>query len=264
MQKVGIVVPTLGKRPDYLLQCLESIKHASSGANAVYVVMVAPKAFDASAFLRSGLVDKFVEDPGNGLPEAINVGFSSMPEFVEYINWLGDDDLLAPNSIDITTSFLDTNQETAMVFGGCSYIDPNGKVVWTNKSGQFTVALLKYGPNLIPQPGALFRRKSLVEVGGLDTSFDWAFDFDLFIKLSRTGKLNHINQELSSFRWHPESLSVEYRKKSVAEASKVRVSQLPSLLKLISFIWEIPVRYATLVAGYRVTSQAKKIASRTS
>jgi hypothetical protein len=261
MQKVGIVVPTLGKRPDYLIQCLESIKHSKSGANAVYVVMVAPKAFDASAFLRSGLVDKFVEDPGHGLPNAINIGFSSMPEFVEYINWLGDDDLLAPNSIDITTSFLDANQEAVMVFGGCSYIDPNGKVVWVNKSGQFTVALLRFGPNLIPQPGALFRRKSLVEVGGLDTSFDWAFDFDLFIKLSRTGKLSYINKELSSFRWHPGSLSVEYRKKSVAEASMVRVSQLPSILRRISFVWEIPVRFATLVAGYRVTFQAKKKAT---
>jgi GT2 family glycosyltransferase len=149
-----------------------------------------------------------------------------------------------------------------LVFGGCDYIDPKGKVVWTNKSGTFTVPLLRFGPNLIPQPGALFRRSAFDKVGGLDTSFAWAFDFELLIKLSKIGKLSYLNKVLSSFRWHPESLSVEYRKKSVAEASRVRVSHRPALLKPGSFIWEMPVRYATLSAGNRVTSKARRIATK--
>jgi GT2 family glycosyltransferase len=262
MQRVGIVVPTLGKRPDYLSQCLESINRATTGDNKPFVVMVAPSGFDASSFLSAGLVHKFVDDPGTGLAEAINLGFSSMPESVEFINWLGDDDLVAPESIDIASSFLDSHNETVLVFGGCDYIDPNGKVVWTNKSGQFTVPLLRFGPDLIPQPGALFRRSAFDKVGGLDTSFAWAFDFELLIKLSKVGKLSYLNKVLSSFRWHPESLSVEYRKKSVAEASRARVSHLPALLKPISFMWEVPVRYATLSAGNRVTSKARKIATK--
>jgi GT2 family glycosyltransferase len=258
MHRVGIVVPTLGRRPDYLSQCLESIRQSTTGDTKAFVVMVAPSGFDASALLHSGLIHKFVDDPGSGLADAINVGFSSMPQSVEYINWLGDDDLVAPGSIDTAVAFLDTNRETVLVFGGCSYIDPNGNILWTNKSGQFTVPLLRFGPDLIPQPGALFRKTSFEKVGGLDASFAWAFDFDLLIKLSKVGKLSYINQTLSSFRWHPESLSVEYRKKSVAEASRVRVSHLPSILRPVSFIWEIPVRFATLAAGNRVTSQAKK------
>jgi GT2 family glycosyltransferase len=262
MHRVGIVVPTLGRRPDYLSQCLESIRQSTTVDTKAFVVMVAPSGFDASAFLSSGLVHKFVDDPGTGLAEAINVGFSSMPQSVEYINWLGDDDLVAPGSIDTAVTYLDTNKETVLVFGGCSYIDPNGDVLWTNKSGQFTVPLLRFGPDLIPQPGALFRKTSFDKVGGLDASFDWAFDFDLLIKLSKVGKLSYINQTLSSFRWHPESLSVEYRKKSVAEASRVRVSHLPSILRPVSFIWEIPVRIATLAAGNRVTSEANKKALR--
>jgi GT2 family glycosyltransferase len=261
MHRVGIVVPTLGKRPDYLAHCLESIRKAASGDNTPFVVMVAPSDFDPSSFLSSGQVHKFVEDPGAGLAEAINLGFSSMPESVKYINWLGDDDLVAPDSIDIATTFLDSHNETVLVFGGCDYIDPNGKIVWTNKSGKFAVPLLRFGPDLIPQPGALFRRSSFNKVGGLDTSFAWAFDFELLIKLSKVGKMSYLNKVLSSFRWHPESLSVEYRKKSVAEASRARVSHLPALLKPVSFMWEIPVRYATLSAGNRVTYKAKKIAT---
>jgi 2-phospho-L-lactate guanylyltransferase (CobY/MobA/RfbA family) len=44
-------------------------------------------------------VDQFVVDPGSGLPEAINKGLAELPLEIEYINWLGDDDLLKPESI---------------------------------------------------------------------------------------------------------------------------------------------------------------------
>jgi GT2 family glycosyltransferase len=104
----------------------------------------------------------------------------------------------------------------------------------------------------------LFRRSSFEEVGGLDPKFGWAFDFDLFIKLSKLGKARFINQTLASFRWHPQSLSVEFRKKSVAEASMVRVSHLPKGLRPASFFWEAAVRYATLLAGARVSAKARQ------
>ncbi len=255
--KVGIVVPTLGKRTDYLSQCLKSIQAAASSSKP-FVIIVAPTDSVSEEFLSSGLVDKFVQDPGTGLSEAINAGFAEMPTTIEYINWLGDDDLLAPNALETASSYLDNHPETVLVFGGCSYIDPNGQILWTNKSGSFAVPLLRFGPDLIPQPGALFKKTSFEKVGGLDSRFDWAFDFDLLIKLSKTGRLSYLDTLLSSFRWHPESLSVEYRKKSVAEASRVRVSHLPAALRPISFVWEIPVRLATLMAGNRVTSKSKK------
>jgi len=259
--RVGIVVPTLGKRPDYLVQCLSSIRLAATATSPVHVIVVAPQSFDPSSFLNDGLVQGVVKDPGTGLAAAINAGLAAMPPEVEYVNWLGDDDLLASGSIDAATNFLDNDPKTVLVFGSCDYIDPTGKVVWTNKSGAYAVPLLRFGPDLIPQPGALFRKKSFIEVEGLNQDYDWAFDFDLLIKLSKIGKVSFLDKKLSSFRWHPESLSVEYRTKSVAEASKVRISHLPSALRPISWLWEYPVKKATFAAGLKVTERAKRLAS---
>jgi GT2 family glycosyltransferase len=257
--KVGIVVPTLGKRPDYLVQCLKSIKSATIDHSSVFVVLVAPEGFNPSSFLSAGLIQRVIEDPGTGLAGAINFGFASMPAEVKYINWLGDDDLLSEGSIDLTAKFLDSNPKSVLVFGSCNYVDPSGKVVWRNKSGTFAVPLLRFGPDLIPQPGALFRKNSFFEVGGLSLDYDWAFDFDLLIKFSKIGKLSFVNKTLSSFRWHPESLSVEFRTMSVEEASKVRASHLPVILRSISWVWEYPVRKATIIAGNRVTKRAKRM-----
>ena len=256
--RVGIVVPTLGKRPEYLQQCLRSIRAAGN----VYILLVSPSSLDTAELLRAGLIDEKVSDPGTGLSEAINLGIKSLPSSVDIVNWLGDDDLLAQDSVEASVRDLQADPKAVMVFGSCEYIDPEGEPLWTNTSGQWAVPLLRFGPDLIPQPGALFRSKTFEKVGGLSSEFDWAFDFDLFIKLSKQGKLVFLNRRLASFRWHPESLSVEYRKKSVAEASQVRKSHLPTALKSVSLLWEYPVIKATLLAGNRLTSRAKKRANR--
>ena len=256
--KIGIIVPTLGKRPDYLSQCLSSIRAAGDA----YILLVAPSDFDSTALLSTGLIDQFVVDPKNGLPAAINLGIGELPKDIQFTNWLGDDDMLAPNSLRKTSQVLDSNDDVVLVFGSCAYVDPKGEVLWTNQSGPWAVPLLRFGPDLIPQPGALFRRDTFEAVGRLSSEYDWAFDFDLFIKLSKTGSVRFIPETLASFRWHPESLSVEFRAKSVAEASRVRVSHLPVYLRWVCATWEYPVKQATLIAGSRVNSKARKIAQR--
>jgi GT2 family glycosyltransferase len=257
-RRVGIVVPTLGERPDYLEKCLKSIRSAGQA----HILLVCPSSLDSNTLASSGLIDSVVIDPGAGLPSAINQGMDALPESVDYVNWLGDDDLLTPGSLEAAERALDKSKNVVLVFGACEYIDASGNSLWVNGSGAWAVPLLSFGPDLIPQPGALFRRSVFESIGGLKTNLGWAFDFDLFIRLSKTGKAKYINQTLAQFRWHPESLSVEHRKKSVAEASLVRVSHLPPLLRPVSFLWEWPVRSATLIAGNRVTYLSKKKAQR--
>ena len=252
-QRVGIVVPTLGERPDYLKQCLGSIRAAGDA----HVLLVAPPPMNTEILRSEGLIDSVVLDSGGGLPAAINQGIRALPSPIEYVNWLGDDDLLTPRSLQSTSKALDENPKAVMSFGACDYIDGQGNTIWSNRSGKWAVPMLRFGPDLIPQPGALFRRSAFSGSGELRTDLGWAFDFDLFIRLAKLGKLIYLNQTLAQFRWHPESLSVEHRKKSVAEASQVRVSHLPAFVRPISFLWEYPVQQATLVAGKRVTAKAK-------
>jgi GT2 family glycosyltransferase len=256
--KIGLVVPTLGTRPRFLLECLESIR----AAGQCFVLVVAPSSFDASDLLQKGLVDKVVLDPANGLAHAINAGISALPEGVRYVNWLGDDDQLTAGSLVEAGAALDNSPQAALVFGSCDYMDEFGNVIWKNRSGPWAIPLLRVGPDLIPQPGALFRRSKFEAVGGLNSKYSWAFDFDLLLKLNKTGRFIFLNKTLARFRWHPESLSVEHRKQSVREASMVRVSHLPAFLRPVSILWEEPVKVATLIAGKRVSAKAQKKAKK--
>lgn len=251
-REVGIVVPTLGQRPAYLKDCLGSIR----AAGKAHILLVCPARLDVSGLRLEGLIDSVIEDPGAGLPQAINAGIRALPENVEFVNWLGDDDLLNSGSITHASEILKADRNITLVFGSCDYIDAHGEVIWTNASGQWAVPLMSFGPDLIPQPGALFRRDVFENTGGLNPAYRWAFDFDLLIRFSKNGRLKFVKQTLSSFRWHPDSLSVEFRSQSASEASKVRISHLPKLLKPFSQLWEYPIRQATILAGKTLSSRA--------
>ena len=257
--QAGIVVPTLGQRDALLRKCLQSIRAAGNG----YIVIVGPRELDISKLKEEGLVDSFTEDQNKGLASAINQGARSLPKEIEFFNWLGDDDLLSKDSLNFCVRILDENPEALMVYGACDYIDPLGRRLWTNRPGKWAIPLLRFGPDLIPQPGALFRREIFDKVGALNENLKFAFDFDLFIKLSKEGRLYCIDRTLASFRWHPESLSVGRRVESVREASKVRVSHLPVLVRPISSLWEPLVTGATLVAGAIMNQRARKLARST-
>jgi hypothetical protein len=251
--QIGIVVPTLGTRPDYLNQALRSIRAAGN----CHVVVVAPEPEIIRAHYAPDLIDQIIQDPKRGLAEAINTGMRSLPSSVQYANWLGDDDLLSPQSLTIALQILKSSPDLVCVYGGCSYIGPRGEILWVNKSGRYAKWLMRVGPQLIPQPGALFTLSAFRKVGELDPQFKWAFDLDLLFKLSQIGKIQYVPEILSSFRWHDGSLSVGGRKGSVKEASRIRRSYLPLAIRLISPIWEFSVRYLILIAGFYVSRTAR-------
>jgi len=252
--RTGIIIPTLGTRLSLLKQCLNSTRHSGK----VHVIIVAPANSSLSNEDFREMIDLVVEDPGTGLADAINAGISALPDTIEFCSWIGDDDLLEPDSISVCEAILDSDSEAVMVFGRCKYITSDGELIGLNKSGQWAVPLLRIGPCLIPQPGSLFRRKAFDEIGGLDCKYGWAFDFDLFIRLSKIGKLVHTKRALACFRWHSDSLTVGQRRNSVREASLVRRAHLPKWLVLASFFWEIPVKFFTLHAGRLVAYKASK------
>jgi hypothetical protein len=253
-ERVGIVVPTIGGRPEYLPMALLSIREAGNA----HTIVVKKKGLDLTKLQEAGLIDECFDEPASDVASAINLGISAMPSDVQFVSWLGDDDLLTAGSLTKSLSRITAPDEPIMVFGSCDYIDHLGRKIFTMKSGSWAVPLMRFGPDLIPQPGSLFRRDAFETVGGLRADLGWAFDFDLFLAFSKIGRFAFLPEVLSKFRWHPGSLSVNGRRDSVNEASSVRKAHLTKPLRSVSELWEWPVRQATYVAGIRVSRKLKK------
>ena len=250
---IGIVVPTMGTRSEFLRQSLASIRLAGNAT----IHIVAPESAKLASVLDPNSYDALIVDPGTGLSAAIDAGLRSFPPSVEYINWLGDDDLLAEDSLVHALDILAGDPNIALVYGGCQYVDGEGKSLWLNRSGSYAKYLMRCGPQLIPQPGSLMRRDMYEQIGGLNQEFKWAFDLDLFIRLSRVGRLQFTPQTLAKFRWHDGSLSVGGRNGSVAEASVIRIGALPRWIQLLAPLWEPFIQKVIILAGKRINIKSK-------
>jgi hypothetical protein len=198
------------------------------------------------------LIDEFLLEEGKGLAAAINQAAFALPPTVKYFNWLGDDDLLTSDSLAISQRVLDENYGASAVYGKCEYINSGGSKLGINSSGTWARTLIKFGPDLIPQPGALISLEAFRQMGGLRTEFDLAFDVDMFIRLQDFGSLIYVPELLGKFRWHDDSLTVKTRLISVKEASKIRRSHLPKISRPFSLLWESPVMILTYLAGWFV------------
>ena len=255
--RVLIIIATLGQRPAYLEQTIESIRSQSV---EVDLVLVAPTDNAHIQEISTRYSIPVFQDPGS-LPLAINRGSEALKSHHEYINWLNDDDFLEPGSLRLVVDTLEATPSAVVAFGYCRYVDSKGHELWLSKAGKFAPKILNWGPDLIPQPGMLVRASAWREVGGLDPSFDLAFDLDLLLRLKKLGVLVSVDAIVSNFRWHPDSLTVDDRDKNLKESERAKRASLPKILRPLSRVWDIPVRAAIKVVVHKVGTSAKPVKS---
>ena len=253
--RVLIVVPTLGQRLDHLKSCLTSIATQSVSAEIVMVSPITPEIERLAIEFNAQLIS----DPGSQT-KAINGGVTHATKNrnYEFVNWLGDDDLLESDSLSTTTAALDANPEATVSYGACRYIDERDQELWVSSAGKWAPRVLGWGPDLIPQPGMLVRMNAWQSVGGVDESYRFAFDLDLLLKLKKLGPLVDTGTIVSSFRWHADSLTVGDRTTNLQESERAKRTALSHNTRKIAWLWERPVRGATRIAAWEVSRRAGK------
>jgi glycosyltransferase involved in cell wall biosynthesis/GT2 family glycosyltransferase len=242
---IAIVVPTMGLRTDYLRQSLTSLRESGAGL----LCIIAPKEVNLEELETQNLYDLRIDDAGDGLANAINRAFASLPEHIKFISWLGDDDLVEKDSLYNAREVMISKPNVVAVVGICDYIGPSGEKILTNRAGSLGVRILSWGPDLVPQPGSLFRRSTFNDIGCLNPEYRMAFDLDLFLKLRKMGEIEFLNQKVASFRWHPTSLSVSQRRSAVREASRIRRRNHSKAVEKLSLVWEPAIIVFTLLLG---------------
>lgn len=248
LPRVGIVVPTLGQRRDYLESTLSSLGQQDCRP---LVIVVGPEELVEVAQRHEAA---FLPDPG-GLSRSINAGVAGLPEHIDYVGWLGDDDLLTQGSITTTARLLQSHPSATACFGVCEYIDDVGNIIWSSKARRLAVRTASIGPNLIPQPGSLFRRSAWEAVGGLDEELRYTMDLDLFLRLQKLGPVLSTPATVAQFRWHDDSTTVSGRRASLAEAYEVRKRHMPGSRHWLVAAAYRPTIWATLWSARRVQSK---------
>ncbi len=140
--------------------------------------------------------------PDKGQADALRRGFTiSTGEIMAYLN---TDDLLAPGALFEVARFFAQNPEIDAVYSHRCTIDASNKVLWYWLLPPHSDYLMRRW-DLVPQETLFWRRGLFEKAGGIDTSYQFAIDFDMLVRFMKIGRLHRLDRFLGAFRNHGDS-----------------------------------------------------------
>lgn len=140
--------------------------------------------------------------PDRGQADAIVRGFAhTHGDIMAYLN---SDDMLAPGALSFVAKFFDEHPRVDVLYSHRVFVDEDNLV------GSYWILpphsnwLMKRW-DYIPQETCFWRRRIYEQAGGVDPSFQFALDYDLFSRFMERGRLVRVNRFLGAFRRHAAS-----------------------------------------------------------
>lgn len=156
--------------------------------------------------------------PDRGTADAVNRGFALGKG--DILAFLNADDLYHPRAVSTAVQSLCENPDASGVYGDAWWIDESGARIAPYPVRDFDRALLER-ECFICQPASFFRRSPFESVGGLDPDFNLTFDYDFWLRLTRTFSMVRIDATLADSRMHRANKTLGQRDKVFRETFQV-------------------------------------------
>jgi len=150
-------------------------------------------------------IDYWISEKDKGQSDALNKGFAKTSG--EIIAWLNSDDIYLPGTLRRVGSEVMSRPRVDVFYGNEYIIDEDDQIIKERRvtSGLPIFSMLGFlaGNFGYYQPASFWKKELYLKVGGVDSSFRFTMDNDLFAKFDLAGaKYCFIKQFLSGFRLH--------------------------------------------------------------
>ncbi len=149
---------------------------------------------------------EYFSEKDNGQADACQKALGRID--TEYFYWLNADDIMLENAVKNLTSVLSDAYKPAIVYGDYCRIDGIGKVFARRKQPSFNYWDCLHGYIFVQNAAAIFNTNSLRQLGGFDTLLRFAMDYDIVLKLGKSGIVAHVPHYCGAFRVHNSSKTV--------------------------------------------------------
>lgn len=184
---VSLIMPLLNAMP-YLHEALECLERQDLRDFEVIAVDAGSTDGTRELLERANGV-KVVDAPGTSQTAALNLGFEMATG--EIFGWLNGDDFLSDGTLGWVANWFGAHPEAKLLYGDSMAINEKGRRYGLRANvceGQYERLL--HG-DFIVQPSAFWRRDVFFEVGRLDETLHFTFDYAFFLEVARRYELHY-------------------------------------------------------------------------
>jgi GT2 family glycosyltransferase len=201
--RIAVVTPSLNQAR-YLQTCMASVQ--SDAATAVDYVVQDGGSRDGSMELirrHAARLQAWESVPDHGQADAVMKGFAKTagrPD--DLMAWINSDDFYLPGALAFVADYFARHPEVDVVYGHRIMVDEESREIGRWFLPHHDDAVLRWN-DFVPQETLFWRRRIWDRVGGLDTSFQFAMDWDLLLRFQEAGaRMVRIPFFLACFRIH--------------------------------------------------------------
>ena len=204
-----VVIPARNAEP-FIAAAIQSVLNQSLPASRI--IIVDDRSTDGTAAAAAAFGDRvrIIEGQGAGAGAARNLGIRHSDR--ELVGFLDADDVCHPDRLKAQVAALGEHEEAGMVFCDAEYADADGRPTGAVFScpdfdRQRFLGQLFERNRILSASVTMVRRAAFDAVGGFDERLSHAEDYDLWLRLSGVGAIEHVAQSLLSYRVHAGNLS---------------------------------------------------------
>jgi hypothetical protein len=248
--RIAVIIPTLGNNKERMLNAINSVN--ATGIQSTIVIVCPEIARVRSMAIETSGDLIFLEDLGNSVFSALNLGINNIKDSCDYYCFLGDDDSLELDGFKKLYEVA-TQKRFDVIYGGIKYLSDNEKILFTNHSGPFLSKFLLWIPNLIPHPGTLVNVEIWKRLEGYNESYKLASDLDFWLRSRKFAKFKFVNSVAANFRFSQSTLTGGQRGTSIAESSHIRRMNASFIGRIILNVWNpLQVAVAERMLGHNL------------
>jgi glycosyltransferase involved in cell wall biosynthesis len=234
--KISIVTPSFNQGA-FIEEALVSVK-AQNYPDVEHIVIDGASTDQTLDILRrySGTPGwehlRWISEPDQGQTDALNKGFRMATGNI--VGWLNSDDRYRPDCFAKIAQEFAKHGEADIIYGDYTWMDEKGQVKCVRREIEFSEFILAYHRVLyVASVSTFFRRRLFEEGNWLDTNFQFAMDFEFFLRLVSKGyQFHHIRSVLADFRWHSQNKSTTASQKQFADHTVIALMYSPVLRKM--------------------------------
>jgi len=176
---------------------------------------------------------KIFSSPGQGIVEALNFGIEQCS--ADLIARMDADDIMLPNRLLIQSRYLNDNPEISILGTQVKHIDERGIEIEGRNSyvvGQENLrTALLHGCELA-HPTVMFRKNIVQKLSGYRKQFQYAEDYDLWLRAREITQIDNLAEVLLLYRLHSnQSSNVYTSEQTIATraaiiSSKIRANEI--------------------------------------